>query len=258
MVSTPTVDLQGRSAVVTGAASGIGRAVAGALGKAGARVSCVDLDVQAARRTAEEIGNGAAAYGCDLSDLAAVDRLGDRIAGCDILVNNAGVQHVAPVHEFPPERFSFILRLMLEAPFRLSRAVLPAMRSAGWGRLIHVSSVHGLRASPHKVAYVAAKHGLEGMSKTIALENGDTGVTSVCLSPGFVRTPLVEGQIAGQAAATGLPPDRVMDEVILKRPAVKELVEPATVGAMALFLASEHGRLITGVSLTADGGWSAS
>lgn len=258
MISELSVDLGGKKAVVTGAGSGIGKSIAQALGAAGASVICVDLNEQAASDVARDIGSNATARPCDLSDMAAVDALGGEIAGTDILVNNAGIQHVAAVHDFPPERFALILRLMLEAPFRLSRAVLPGMIDKGWGRLIHVSSVHGLRASPHKSGYISAKHGLEGLSKVIALENGTTGVTSVCISPGFVRTPLVEGQIDDQANATGLPVEKVMSEVILKRPAIKELVEPDTLGALVLFLASEHGRMFTGVSITPDGGWTAS
>lgn len=258
MASELTVDLSGKRAVVTGAGSGIGKAVAQALGGAGATVTCVDLNEQAAPEVASGIGNDSAAAVCDLSDMQAVDSLAAEIAGADILVNNAGIQHVAAVQDFPPDKFAMILRLMLEAPFRLSRAVLPGMIEKGWGRLIHVSSVHGLRASPHKVAYISAKHGLEGMSKVIALENGTTGVTSVCISPGFVRTPLVEGQIADQAKATGLPVERVMSEVIMKRSAIKDLVEPDTIGALALFLASDHGKMFSGVSITPDGAWSAS
>lgn len=242
--------------MVTGAASGIGRAIAVRLAAGGAHVIAVDLDREGAEAVAAEAGGEARP--CDLGDMDAVDALGADLGAVDLLVNNAGIQHVAPVQDFPPERYALILRIMLEAPFRLSRAVLPGMVQRGWGRLMHVSSVHGLRASPHKAAYVSAKHGLEGLSKVIALENGGTGVTSVCISPGFVRTPLVEGQIADQATATGLPEDRVMAEVILKRPAIKDLVEPSTVAELAAFLASEHGRMFTGVSLSPDGGWTAS
>lgn len=258
MVSELSVDLSGKKAVVTGAGSGIGKALAYALGAAGATVTCVDLNAHSADDVAQGIGNDALARPCDLSDMDAVDALAAEISGTDILVNNAGIQHVAAVQDFPPDKFALILRLMLETPFRLSRAVLPGMVEKGWGRLIHVSSVHGLRASAHKSGYIAAKHGLEGLSKVIALENGATGVTSVCVSPGFVRTPLVEGQIQDQAKATGLPVEKVMSEVILKRPVVKELVEPDTIAQLVLFLASEHGRMFTGVSITPDGGWTAS
>src|SRR3954471_990399 len=183
--------LTGRRAMVTGGASGIGRACVVRLAAAGASVVVVDRDAAAAETVAAEVGGTGVAV--DLSDLDAIDRLDLDV---DVLVNNAGVQHVAPIHEFPLERFSFILRLMLEAPFRLVRGALPHMYGRGWGRIVNISSVHGLRASPYKSAYVTAKHGLEGLSKVIALEGAEHGVTSNCVNPAYVRTPLVEGQIA--------------------------------------------------------------
>src|SRR3954464_441797 len=195
-MAVPT-SLSGRRALITGGASGIGRACAERLAADGADVLVVDRDAQAARAVAEQVGGTAVAV--DLSDLAAVDALDLAV---DILGNNAGLQHVAPIHEFPVDRFSYILRLMLEAPFRLVRAALPHMYEQGWGRVVNISSVHGLRASPYKSAYVAAKHGLEGLSKVVALEGGARGVTSNTVCPGYVRTPLVEGQIADQARTT--------------------------------------------------------
>src|SRR5215218_2029936 len=215
-------DLSGRSALVTGAASGIGRACAERLARAGAAVTVLDLDGDAARKVAEEIGGEA--MQADLSDYGVLDSLQ---VGADIVVNNAGVQHVAALEDFPPERFSMMLRIMLEAPFRLVRAALPGMYEKGWGRVINISSVLGLRASPFKVAYVSAKHGLEGLSKVIALEGAAHGVTSNCVNPGYVRTPLVEGQIADQARAHGMSEDDVVAEVMLGPAALKRLLEPA-------------------------------
>src|SRR5215212_4898536 len=246
------VDLGGRTAIVTGGASGIGEACAHALAGAGAKVTVVDLDGDGAERVAGELGGTAVA--ADLTDPASVDRL-DLTA--DVLVNNAGFQHVAPVEEFPPERFAAMLTLMVETPFRLARAVLPGMYERGWGRVVNISSVHGLRASPYKSAYVAAKHGLEGLSKVIALEGGPRGVTSNCICPAYVRTPLVEGQIADQARPRGISEDEVIEKVMLEKPAIKRLVEPEEVAELAAFLCTPEASFINGASLTMDGGASA-
>jgi 3-hydroxybutyrate dehydrogenase len=190
----------------------------------------------------------------DLSDLDAVDELDLAV---DILVNNAGLQHVAPIHEFPVERFSYILRLMLEAPFRLVRGALPHMYAQGWGRVVNISSVHGLRASAYKSAYVTAKHGLEGLSKVIALEGAEHGVTSNCVNPAYVRTPLVEGQIADQARAHGLSEADVVEQVMLAPAAIKRLIEPAEVAEAVSWLCSPSATSVTGTSVVMDGGWSA-
>ena len=248
----PGVDLTGRSALVTGGASGIGRACAGRLARAGASVTVLDLDDDAAREVAAEIGGEA--LQADLSDYAVLDGLE---VSADILVNNAGLQHVAVIEEFPPERFSLILRLMLEAPFRLVQKALPGMYENGWGRVINISSVHGLRASPYKSAYVSAKHGLEGLSKVIALEGGPKGVTSNCINPAFVRTPLVEKQIADQARAHGIEEGEVIEKIMLTEPAIKRLIEPEEVAELAVFLCSPAASFINGSSLVMDGGWSA-
>ena len=174
-----------------------------------------------------------------------------------MLVNNAGLQHVAPVHEFPTDRFSLILRVMLEAPFRLSRLVLPHMYAQGWGRVVNVSSVHGLRASAYKSAYVTAKHGLEGLSKVIALEGAEHGVTSNCVNPAYVRTPLVEKQVDDQAAAHGISADEVLEQVMLAPVAVKRLVEPEEVAALVAWLCGPGTASVTGASFAMDGGWTA-
>ena len=248
--------LSGRTALVTGGASGIGRAVATRLAADGAHVLVLDRDEAGAKQVAGEVhGEHLVA---DLSDGASIDALGlGTDVRADILVNNAGVQHVAPVEDFDPDQFGFILRLMLEAPFRLARGLLPSMYENGWGRLVHVSSVHGHRASPYKSAYVSAKHGLEGLSKVIALEAAGKGVTSNTVCPGYVRTPLVENQIEDQARTHGIGEDEVLDEVLLARTPVKRLVEPVEVADLVGFLCGPGTASLTGSSFLMDGGWTA-
>ncbi|WP_157008470.1 3-hydroxybutyrate dehydrogenase [Agromyces laixinhei] len=245
-------DLSGRRALVTGGASGIGEACARAFADAGAHVTIADLNGEAAERVAAELGGEA--WHVDLGDTAALAELA---LDADILVNNAGIQHVRPIEEFEPERFAFIMRLMLESPFLLIRAALPGMYERGFGRVINISSVHGLRASPFKSAYVAAKHGLEGLSKVTALEGGPHGVTSNCINPGYVRTPLVERQIADQARLHGISEEEVVPQVMLTESAVKRLVEPGEVASLALWLAGPAAGMATGASYTIDGGWTA-
>ncbi|GAB3654722.1 3-hydroxybutyrate dehydrogenase [Nocardioides korecus] len=252
---TPASGLSGRTALVTGAASGIGRAVAARLADAGAEVILLDRDEAGARAAADEVGGEAMT--ADLGDHAAIAGLGLRERGIDVLVNNAGIQHVAPIEDFDPERFALIHRIMLQAPFLLAREVLPGMYAGGWGRIVHVSSVHGHRASAYKSAYVSAKHGLEGLSKVIALEGADRGVTSNTVCPGYVRTPLVEGQIADQARSHGIGEDEVLEKVLLARTPVKRLVEPAEVAAVVGFLCGPGTDSINGQSYLMDGGWTA-
>ncbi len=242
------LDLAGRGALVTGAASGIGKAVARRLAKAGAAVTVLDLNGDAAREVADSIGGEA--LQADLSDGGVLDSLE---VEAQIVVNNAGLQHVAAIEEFPPEKFATILRIMLEAPFRIVQKALPHMYETGWGRVVNISSVHGLRASPYKAAYISAKHGLEGLNKVIALEGGPKGVTSNCICPAYVRTPLVEGQIADQARTRGISEDEVIEKVMLTSPAIKRLVEPEEVAELVAFLCTPEASFISGASLTLDG-----
>ncbi|MFF2346375.1 3-hydroxybutyrate dehydrogenase [Pseudarthrobacter sp. NPDC058119] len=244
--------LNGRKALVTGGASGIGAACVRALAARGAKVVVADVDAAAAASLADEVGGSA--WEVDLLD---VDALASLSLDCDILVNNAGIQRINPIEEFDPADFRRILSLMLEAPFLLIRAALPHMYANKFGRVINLSSVHGLRASPFKSAYVAAKHGLEGLSKVTALEGGPHGVTSNCVNPGYVRTPLVERQLADQAKMHGIPESEVLAKVMLTEAAIKRLVEPDEVASLVAWLASPDAGMVTGASYTMDGGWSA-
>lgn len=245
-------DLLGRKALVTGAAGGIGAACARELAARGAEVTVADIDELGAKTVATEIGG--TAWAVDLLDVGALAELSLSV---DILVNNAGVQTVSPIQDFPPERFRLIQTLMVEAPFLLIRAALPHMYEQGFGRIVNISSVHGLRASPFKVAYVTAKHALEGLSKVTALEGGPHGVTSNCVNPGYVRTPLVDKQIAEQAVAHGIPEQEVVEKVLLTESVIKRLIEPEEVAQLVAWLASDHAGMVTGSSYVMDGGWSA-
>ncbi|MEU0401050.1 3-hydroxybutyrate dehydrogenase [Streptomyces sp. NPDC006197] len=246
------IDLGGRTALVTGGGSGIGRACVLALARAGAAVHVVDRDAAAAEAVAEIAGGQARV--ADLADPGAVDLLPAEV---DILVNNAGLQHVAPLTEFPVERFELIQKVMVTAPFLLMRRTLPHMYGQGWGRIVNISSVHGLRASAYKAAYVTAKHALEGLSKVAAIEGAPHGVTSNCVNPGYVRTPLVEGQVRDQAAAHGISEGDVLSNVMLARSPVKRLLESEEVAAAVLWLCGPHSGYLTGTSLPLDGGWTA-
>ncbi|GAA1189780.1 3-hydroxybutyrate dehydrogenase [Brevibacterium paucivorans] len=250
--SQPIADLTGRSALITGAASGLGKAMAHALASAGAQVTVADLNGEAAREVASAIEGEA--WEVDLSDTDALD--GTRI-DTDILINNAGIQRIHAVEEFPLDDWRLINRLMLESPFVLTKAVLPGMYERGWGRIVNVSSVHGLRASAFKSAYVAAKHGLMGLTKTTALEGGPKGVTCNAINPGYVMTPLVEQQIADQARTRNISEDEVLDQVFLGHSAVKRLATEEEVARLALFLCSDAAGVINGSAHSIDGGWAA-
>jgi len=244
--------LDGRRALVTGGGSGIGAACAKTLSGRGAHVIVADFNRESAERVAEEVGGEP--WVVDLGDTAA---LADLALDIDILVNNAGIQQVGPIETYDPAVFARIQRLMVESPFLLIRAALPAMYARGFGRIVNLSSVHGLRASPFKVAYVTAKHGLEGLSKVTALEGGPHGVTSNCVNPGYVRTPLVEKQIADQAKVHGIPESEVVEKVMLTESAIKRLVEPDEVADLVAWLCGPTAGMVTGASYTMDGGWSA-
>ncbi len=248
----PRPGLAGKTALVTGGASGIGRAVAARLAAGGAHVIVLDRDETGAKQVAADVAGDHVV--ADLADPSVIETLD---LEADILVNNAGLQHVAPIEDFDPDQFALIQRVLLEAPFRFTRAVLPGMYAKGWGRIVHVSSVHGHRASAYKSAYVSAKHGLEGLSKVIALEAADKGVTSNTVCPGYVRTPLVEGQISDQARTHNINESEVLDQVLLARTPVKRLVEPAEVAEMVAFLCGPGTASISGSSFVMDGGWTA-
>lgn len=252
MAQVVHLDLAGRTAVVTGAGSGIGRACALRLATAGARLVVVDRNEVAAKEVAALTGGRAVII--DLSEPGPLDELDPAI---DVVVNNAGIQHVAPLPDFPPERFAQLQKIMVEAAFRLVRLALPHMYAKGWGRVVNISSVHGLVASPYKAAYVSAKHALEGLSKVVALEGAEHGVTSNCVNPAFVRTALVEAQIADQAAAHGIPADEVVSAIMLERAAIKRLIEPAEVAELVAYLCTPAADFITGASIPLDGGWTA-
>jgi 3-hydroxybutyrate dehydrogenase len=250
--ATVQVDLTGHRAFVTGAASGIGLACARRLAAAGATVVMVDRDRARLERQAAGIG---ADHVC--ADLSNADEVAALDVTADIIVNNAGLQHVAAIEDFPVETFAHIMDVMVQAPFRLIRAALPGMYAQGWGRVINISSVHGLVASPYKSAYVTAKHALEGLSKVVALEGGERGVTSNCICPGYVRTPLVEHQIAAQAKVHGISPDDVVRDIMLAPAAIKRLIEPAEVAELVAYLCSPPASFISGASIPLDGGWTA-
>src|SRR5579875_3802742 len=243
--------LHGRAALVTGAASGIGRAIAERLAAGGVSVLGVD------RRT-EGPGEMFEADLCDeRANAAAVDAALERFGRLDIVVAGAGIQHVAPIAEFPVERWRTILDLMLTSPFLLARAAWPSLAASDGGRLIAIASAHALAASPFKSAYVSAKHGVLGLVKTLALEGAADEITATAVCPAYVRTPLVEAQIADQARAHGVPEAEVLESVLLAPQAIKRLIEPEEVAEVVAFLAGPAGRSFTGVPVTMDEGWTA-
>jgi 3-hydroxybutyrate dehydrogenase len=242
-----------RSAIVTGAASGIGRAVAQALVDAGAQVLAVDLEPDPngpGRPLAADLTTRA-------GNRAAVDAAVAAFGGLDTIVANAGFQHVAPVAEFDEDRWDGLLALLLTSPFLLARYGWEALAASGDGRFLAIASAHGLVASPFKAGYVSAKHGVLGLVKTLALEGADEGITATAICPGFVRTPLVEGQLAAQADAHGMPEEEVLEDVILAPHVLKRLIEPEEVAAAVLFLLGPGGGAFTGAPFVMDAGWTA-
>jgi 3-hydroxybutyrate dehydrogenase len=250
---TPTFGgLAGKRALITGGAGGLGSACARSLAAQGVHVTVADRDGAAAAAVAREVGGES--WEVDLLDTSALESL---TLDVDILVNNAGIQTISPIEDFDPAAFRRIITIMLEAPFLLIRAALPHMYEQNYGRIINMSSVHGLRASSYKSAYVAAKHGLEGLSKVTAREGGAHGVTSNCVNPGYVHTPLVDGQVADQARTHGIAPERVLSDVMLANNAIKRLIEPEEIAGLVTWLASEQATMVTGASYVMDGGWTA-
>ncbi|WP_222927433.1 3-hydroxybutyrate dehydrogenase [Qipengyuania marisflavi] len=248
--------LEGKRALVTGSTSGIGLAIARALTAEGAKVVLNGFgDADEIAGLCEELG--ATHSGADLTDVTQVEALMAEAGPVDILVNNAGMQHVAPVEEFPVDRWDLIMALNLTAVFHTSRLAVPGMKAKGWGRIINTASAHSKTASPFKSAYNAAKHGLDGFTKTIALELATHGVTANCISPGYVWTPLVEGQIPDTMKARGLSRDEVINDVLLAKQPTKKFVQPSEVGALAVFLCREEAGNVTGANWSIDGGWTA-
>ena len=258
--------LQGKTALVTGSTSGIGLAIAKAMAAEGASVMINGFgdaaEIEGIRLELEELSGAQALYdGADLGDAGAIEAMVKRcqheLSSPDILVNNAGIQFVSPVTDFPPEKWEAILRINLTAVFHTIRLCLPGMREKGWGRVINTASAHSIVASPNKSAYVAAKHGVAGLTKTIALETATDGITVNCISPGYVWTPLVENQIPDTMKARGMTREQVMNDVLLAAQPTKEFVLPEQVAALTLFLCRDEARSITGANYSMDGGWTA-
>ncbi len=256
--------LKGKSAVITGSTSGIGLGIARALAAQGVDVTINGFGdagaIEAARAELERTYGVRVRYSAaDMTrpgEIAALIAEAEQASGAvDILVNNAGIQHVAPVEEFPLDRWDAIIAVNLSSAFHSTRAVLPGMKRRGWGRILNVASAHGLVASPYKSAYIAAKHGIVGFTKTVALEVARQGITCNAICPGYVLTPLVEKQIDDQARTHGLPREEVIEKVMLERQPSKQFVKVEEVAALALFLCGESAASITGAALSVDGGW---
>lgn len=258
--------LEGKVALVTGSTSGIGLGIAERLASNGASIVLNGFgdprDIEMTKdRIAFENSVPVAYSNADLSDPGAVAQMisfaADAIGEVDILVNNAGIQHVAPIESFPMAKWDAIIAINLSSAFHAIRGVLPGMRQRGWGRIVNIASAHGLVASPFKSAYVAAKHGIVGLSKVVALEAAQAGVTCNTICPGYVWTPLVEKQIEDQAKTHGIPREKVISDVLLKTQPNKRFAQTSEIGALTAFLCSEEAASITGASLPVDGGWTA-
>lgn len=247
-------------AVITGAASGIGLAVAEAM--ANQNYAVVMADINPERGQSEALRLGGHFVQADLTQRkscrALVDAAVTQFGSVDVLVNNAGIQHVSSIEDFPEDKWEFMISLMLTAPFLLTKYAWPHMKATGWGRVINISSVHGLRASEFKSAYISAKHGLMGLTKTTALEGGPYGITVNAICPAYVRTPLVDNQIDDQAKTHGIPRQDVIKSIMLKKAAIKQMIEPKEIGAAVLYLCSDAASCMTGAALTIDCGWTAS
>ncbi|MCK0167435.1 3-hydroxybutyrate dehydrogenase [Jannaschia sp. S6380] len=254
--------LQGKTAIVTGSNSGIGLGIARSFAAGGLNVvlnsySDTEEDHALAADLAKEHGVEVRYIQADLSSGEAARGLVESAGRCDILVNNAGIQHVAPVENFPAGKWDAIIAINLSSAFHTTAAALPMMRAAGWGRVINIASAHGLRASPYKSAYVAAKHGIVGMTKVVALETAEEPITANAICPGYVLTPLVESQIPDTMKEYGMDRDTAIREVLLKRQPSKEFATTDQLGGTALFLCSDHAAQITGTTISVDGGWTA-
>ncbi|MEP3346136.1 MAG: 3-hydroxybutyrate dehydrogenase [Litoreibacter sp.] len=259
---TSAAPLKGKTAVITGSNSGIGLGIARELAKSGANVilnsyTNSDEDHALAAEITKESGNEARYIQADLSNGDAARDLVEQAGQCDILINNAGIQHVAPIDEFPVGKWDAIIAIMLSSVFHTTAAALPMMRAAGWGRVINISSAHGLTASPYKSAYVAAKHGVVGMTKVVALETAREPITANAICPGYVMTPLVESQIPNTMEKYDMDRETVISEVMLERQPSKEFATTEQLGGVATFLCSEAAIQITGTTISVDGGWTA-
>ncbi|NBD29421.1 MAG: 3-hydroxybutyrate dehydrogenase [Alphaproteobacteria bacterium] len=257
-----TISLTGKTAIVTGSTSGIGLGIARELAGAGADVVLNSYTDEAedhalAEQIAKDHGVTARYIKADMSRADQCRALIEKAGACDILVNNAGIQHVAPVQDFPTEKWDAIIAINLSSAFHTSAAALPMMRAAGWGRIVNVASAHGLTASPYKSAYVAAKHGIMGLTKTVALETAEEPITANAICPGYVLTPLVEAQIPDTMKEYDMDRDTVIRDVMLKRQPSKDFATVEQMGGTAIFLCSDAAAQITGTSISVDGGWTA-